>query len=83
VPTSICVSYLNRTESHFRPIQDFVFYNTGYHDPGQRPSALWLTTSPATDAVTTARSPPSNVNTESPHFIGHFRSNVWVEPTSC
>lgn len=32
VPTPTYASYLNRIESHFRPIQEFVFNNTDYHD---------------------------------------------------
>jgi transposase len=32
VPTPTYASYLNRIESHFRPIQEFVFNNTDYPD---------------------------------------------------
>jgi transposase len=32
VPTPTYASYLNRIESHFRPIQEFVFNNTDYSD---------------------------------------------------
>ncbi|MGZ4247070.1 MAG: hypothetical protein ACXVUE_02015 [Solirubrobacteraceae bacterium] len=32
VPTPTYACYLNRIESHFRPIQEFVFNNTDYRD---------------------------------------------------
>ena len=32
VPTPAYASYLNRIESHFRPIREFVFNNTDYRD---------------------------------------------------
>jgi hypothetical protein len=60
-------SYPDRIESHLRPIQEFVFNNTE-PDWGPRPKERSPTTSPtATAATTTAGSPPSNANTESPH----------------
>ena len=67
VPTPTYASYLNRIESHFRPIQEFVFNNSDYPDwaPPAKPSPI---TSPiATAKTTTAGSPSSNANTESPH----------------
>ena len=61
VATPTYASYLNRIESHFRPIQEFVFNNADSWT-GPAPSARWPTTSPiATAATTTAASPPSNV----------------------
>jgi hypothetical protein len=45
VPTPTYASYLNRIESHFRPIQEFVFNNTDYPDwaTAQRPLADHIT----------------------------------------
>ncbi len=40
VPTPTYASYLNRIESHFRPIQEFVFNNTDYHDWDTAPRAV-------------------------------------------
>jgi transposase len=45
VPTPTYASYLNRIESHFRPIQEFVFNNTDYPDwdTAQRGMANYIT----------------------------------------
>ena len=45
VPTPTYASYLNRIESHFRPIQEFVFNNTDYPDwdTAQRAVATYIT----------------------------------------
>lgn len=45
VPTPTYASYLNRIESHFRPIQEFVFNNTDYPDwnTAQRAVADYIT----------------------------------------
>jgi transposase len=45
VPTPTYASYLNRIESHFRPIQEFVFNNTDYRDweTAQRAVADYIT----------------------------------------
>ena len=45
VPTPTDASYLNRIESHFRPIQEFVFNNTDYRDwdAAQRAVADYIT----------------------------------------
>ena len=45
VPTPTYASYLNRIESHFRPIQEFVFNNTDYRDweNAQRAVADYIT----------------------------------------
>jgi hypothetical protein len=45
VPTPTYASYLNRIESHFRPIQEFVFNNTDYPDwaTAQRALADYIT----------------------------------------
>jgi hypothetical protein len=45
VPTPTYTSYLNRIESHFRPIQEFVFNNTDYRtwDTAQRALADYIT----------------------------------------
>lgn len=45
VPTPTYASYLNRIESHFRPIQEFVFDNTDYRDwdTAQRAVADYIT----------------------------------------
>ena len=45
VPTPTYASYLNRIESHFRPIQEFVFNNTDYRDwdTAQRAVADYMT----------------------------------------
>ena len=45
VPTPTYASYLNRIESHFRPIQEFVFNNTDYRDwdTAQRALADYIT----------------------------------------
>jgi transposase len=45
VPTPTYASYLNRIESHFRPIQEFVFNNTDYPDwdTAQRAVAGYIT----------------------------------------
>ncbi len=45
VPTPTYASYLNRIESHFRPIQEFVFNNTDYPDwdTAQRAVAAYIT----------------------------------------
>jgi hypothetical protein len=45
VPTPTYASYLNRIESHFRPIQEFVFNNTDYRDwdTAQRAVANYIT----------------------------------------
>ena len=45
VPTPTYASYLNRIESHFRPIQEFVFNNTDYPDwdTAQRAVANYIT----------------------------------------
>jgi transposase len=45
VPTPTYASYLNRIESHFRPIQEFVFNNTDYGDweTAQRAVADYIT----------------------------------------
>jgi transposase len=45
VPTPTYASYLNRIESHFRPIQEFVFNNTDYPDwdTAQRALANYIT----------------------------------------
>jgi transposase len=45
VPTPTYASYLNRIESHFRPIQEFVFNNTDYADwdTAQRALADYIT----------------------------------------
>jgi hypothetical protein len=40
VPTPTYASYLNRIESHFRPIQEFVFNNTDYLDRANAQRAL-------------------------------------------
>lgn len=40
VPTPTYASYLNRIESHFRPIQEFVFNNTDYLDWASAQRAL-------------------------------------------
>jgi len=82
VPTPTYASYLNRIESHFRPIQEFVFNHTDY-PTGTPPSAPSPATSPTATAPTaTAESPLSNANTKSPHEQVIFRSSVWVGPTS-
>ncbi len=45
IPTPTYASYLNRIESHFRPIQEFVFNNTDYPDwqTAQRALADYIT----------------------------------------
>jgi hypothetical protein len=45
VPTTTYASYLNRIESHFRPIQEFVFNNTDFRDwaAAQRAVADYIT----------------------------------------
>jgi len=45
VPTPTYASYLNRIESHFRPVQEFVFNNTDYRDwdAAQRAVADYIT----------------------------------------
>jgi transposase len=45
VPTPTYASYLNRIESHFRPIQEFVFNNTDYPnwDTAQKALANYIT----------------------------------------
>ena len=45
VPTPTYASYLNRIESHFRPIQEFVFNNTDYREweTAQRAVANYIT----------------------------------------
>jgi transposase len=51
VPTPTYASYLNRIESHFRPIQEFVFNNTDYRDwdTAQRAVADYITHRNGTD----------------------------------
>ena len=51
VPTPTYASYLNRIESHFRPIQEFVFNNTDYPDwdTAQRAVADYITHRNGTD----------------------------------
>ena len=51
VPTPTYASYLNRIESHFRPIQEFVFNNTDYPDwdTAQRAVAAYITHRNGTD----------------------------------
>jgi transposase len=51
VPTPTYASYLNRIESHFRPIQEFVFNNTDYGDwdTAQRAVADYITHRNGTD----------------------------------
>jgi transposase len=51
VPTPTYASYLNRIESHFRPIQEFAFNNTDYHDwhTAQRAVAAHITHRNGTD----------------------------------
>jgi transposase len=51
VPTPTYASYLNRIESHFRPIQEFVFNNTDYPDwdTTQRAVADYITHRNGTD----------------------------------
>ena len=51
VPTPTYASYLNRIESHFRPIQEFVFNNTDYPDwdAAQRALADYITHRNGTD----------------------------------
>lgn len=66
-PDPDLASYLNRIESHFRPIQEFVFSNTDYPDWPSAQRALPTTSPTATAATTTDGSPPWNANTESQH----------------
>ena len=51
VPTPTYASYLNRIESHFRPIQEFVLNNTDYRDwdTAQRAVADYITHRNGTD----------------------------------
>ena len=51
VPTPTYASYLNRIESHFRPIQELVFNNTDYRDwaTAQRAVADYITHRNGTD----------------------------------
>ena len=51
VPTPTYASYLNRIESHFRPIQEFVFNNTDYPDwdTAQHAVAAYITHRNGTD----------------------------------
>lgn len=71
VATPTYASYLNRIESHFRPIQESVS-TTPTTQTGLPPRKRSPTMSPtATAQTTTAGSPPSNANTESlsPHEV--------------
>jgi hypothetical protein len=67
VPTPTYASYLNRIESHFRPIQDFVFNNTDYRDwdTAQRAAADYITH--RNDAERDRRIAALERNTASPH----------------
>lgn len=67
IPTPADASDRNRIESHFRPMQEFVF-TTPTTPTGTPPSAPWDITDRKAPTAT-GGSPPWNANTESPHDV--------------